>query len=457
MEAWGRLRLLALWDSVQSSLWFVPALLMVAAVCLASTFVAIDSFIDPDGVKGGWPLFFGAGAAGSRGMLSAIATSMITLAGVAFSITIVVLSLASSQYSPRILRNFMRDRTNQTVLGVLVGIYVYCLLVLRSIRGGDEGAFVPAIAVLFAIVLALAGIASFIYFIHHIAYSIQAESIIKSAADETSHTIDRLFPTEAPDSADADMHAAECSRLQGVALDDRCWKILFARKTGFLQRIDYETLLDVARTHRMIVRVKLHVGDFVIEHAPLAEWSMDEEEECQSQATSLMADLLSDRFHIGRTRAMVQDPGFGIRQIVDIALRALSSGVNDTTTAVTCVNYLSALIARIAPKAIPSAYILGEGRLRIIKRVPDFERMVADAFDHIRQNAQGNSAVLTALLNGLETIHARTCDPTRRRALERQAEAIAAVSRTSGLLPADCVDMDDTICRILGQRPHSFS
>ena len=141
------------WESWRSSLWFVPTVLVLGAVVLAQGLIEIDRHIDRTNLQAQWPRLFGAGAAGSRGMLTAIASSMITVAGVAFSITIVALVLASSQYTSRILRNFMRDRASQTVLGTFVGIFVYCLVVLRSIRGGDEGAFVPSLAVLFAVAL----------------------------------------------------------------------------------------------------------------------------------------------------------------------------------------------------------------------------------------------------------------------------------------------------------------
>jgi uncharacterized membrane protein len=182
-----------LWTDLRSSFWFVPAVIVCAAVTLALALIETDRMLVQD-VGERWPRLFGAGAAGSRGMLSTIAGSMITVAGVVFSITIVSLSLAASQYSSRVLRNFMRDRTNQTVLGVFVGIFAYCLVVLRTIRGGDEGAFVPALAVLVAVALAFAGIAFLIFFIDHIGSSIQASQIIATVAKETLEAVDHLFP-----------------------------------------------------------------------------------------------------------------------------------------------------------------------------------------------------------------------------------------------------------------------
>ena len=135
---------------VRSTFWFVPGLIILGAIALAIGMIEAGALVDQK-MLARWPLLFGAGAAGSRGLLAAIASSMITVAGVVFSITIVALSLASSQYTSRVLRTFMRDRINQTVLGVFVGIFAYCLVVLRTIRGGGEGAFVPSLAMLFAL------------------------------------------------------------------------------------------------------------------------------------------------------------------------------------------------------------------------------------------------------------------------------------------------------------------
>lgn len=170
-----------MWNGLRASLWFLPGLIVVCSVVLAVALVEIDGRVRPEFLAE-YSRLFGAGAEGSRGMLGAIAGSMITVAGVTFSITIVALSLASSQYTPRILRNFMSDRANQSVLGVFVGVFTYCIVVMRTVRGGDEGVFVPSLAVTFAVFLAIVGIGFLIFFIHHTAESIQASSVIASAA-----------------------------------------------------------------------------------------------------------------------------------------------------------------------------------------------------------------------------------------------------------------------------------
>ena len=182
-----------LWSNLQASFWLVPSLIVAVSIVFAVALIEVDS--------GGselwlarWPRIFGAGVEGARGMLSTIAGSMMTVVGVTFSMILVVLALASSQYTSRILRNFMRSRITQVVLGIFAGIFTYSLIVLRTIRGGDEGAFVPSLALFFGFVLALGGVVALMFFIHHIASSIQASSIIASVAQDTIAAIDRLFP-----------------------------------------------------------------------------------------------------------------------------------------------------------------------------------------------------------------------------------------------------------------------
>jgi len=408
------LNLRSLWDRLRSSLWFVPTLLVTGAVALALGLVEIDASAEWTYVQDRWPRLFGAGAAGSRVMLSAIASSMITVAGVAFSITIVALALASSQYTSRILRNFMRDRANQTVLGTFLGIFVYCVVVLRTIRDGDEGAFVPSLAVLFGVVLSLVGIGCLIFFIHHIASSIQAACIIKSAADETIDVIDRLFPDEMGEVAGSDA---------GPAPDptSAVWQPIPARVTGYIQAVDGHSLLQLAGKREVVIRMERGVGEFVVEGAPLVAVA--------GPSDDGLADAVADLYTVGRQRTAVQDAGFGVRQIVDIALKALSPGINDTTTAVTCVQYLSAVLARLAARHLADPYRTDGGKVRVIVRGANFPGLLGEAFDQIRQNAEGNVAVLLALLGALEVVAGRTRDAGRLGSIARQVRLIAEVAR----------------------------
>jgi uncharacterized membrane protein len=414
-----------IWETLRSSLWFLPSISVIFAIALALSLVTLDVSIDHKGLREALPRVFGAGAEGSREMLSAIATSMITIAGVAFSITIVALSLASSQYTSRILRNFMRDRANQTVLGTFVGIYVYCLIVLRTIRSGDSP-FVPSFAVLVAVLLAIVGIGCFIFFIHHIAASIQAESIIKSAADETRQAIDRLFPAEIGHGHDDDEDVGQLLERQIVA-----WQRVACRCSGFIQSIDGEALMSLAVEQRTVIRVKPMVGDFIVEGTDLLFVAQD------ASVSDEMVSALNNVFTVGNQRTLLQDAGYGIRQIVDVALKALSSGINDTTTAVTCVHYLSMLMTQLASRELESPYRFEDGELRVIAYGVTFTGLLEEAFDQIRQNASGNVAVLIAMLQAIQKIGSKVESMDRRKVLKRQVQKIANKARRSVVEPMD--------------------
>jgi uncharacterized membrane protein len=186
-------RLKHLWSNLRASFWFLPTLIVAFSTVLALGLIEVDSSRNRDWMDD-WPRLFGVSAAGARGMLATIAGSMTTVVGVTFSMTLVALTLASSQYTSRVLRNFMSDHVTQVVLGIFAGIFTYCLIVLRTIRGGDEGGFVPSLSVAFSVVLAIGGVGTLISFIHHIASSIQASSIIAAVTKETLEAVDRLFP-----------------------------------------------------------------------------------------------------------------------------------------------------------------------------------------------------------------------------------------------------------------------
>ncbi len=287
------------WQEMRSSFWFVPAVIVVGAVGLAAGLITLDVTVELH-VEKRWPLIFGSGASGARGLLSSVAGSMITVAGVVFSITIVALALTSSQYTSRVLRNFMRDRMNQVVLGVFVGIFAYCLVVLRTIRDGDEGAFVPSLAVLGGLVLAFVGIGYLIFFIHHISMSIQASSIIAAAAEETTAAVDHLFPKELGDSTDED--DGPLAALAGSA-----WSTVASWKTGYIESIDGDALLTWARDHKTILRMERGIGEFVVEGAPLVSVVGPGEPDEESAAE------LKAIYFISRQRSLEQDAGFGIR------------------------------------------------------------------------------------------------------------------------------------------------
>jgi len=409
-------KLKQLWNNVQSSLWFLPSLTVAGSVVLAAALIEVDSSVS-DELLAKWPRLFGAGAEGARGMLSTIAGSMMSVVGVTFSMTLVALALASSQFSSRILRTFMSSRATQSVLGIFAGIFTYCLIVLRTVRGPDEGEFVPSLAVFVAVVLAIGGVGLLIFFIHHIASSIQASNIIGAVTKETVAAIDRLFPERlghGPTEHDDDPVAHLPSGQQ--------WRAISAKKSAYIQSVDNEVLLRVARENKTLVRMEHGVGEFVVEDTPLVSLTVD------GPPDQKVIDALRAAFVLGHYRTVHQDAGFGIRQIVDVALRALSPGINDTTTAITCVEYLTAILARLAVRRIPSDYRHEDGELRVIAVGPSFERLLAESFNQIQSSSKGNLTVMLRMLDGLQTVAGLTAHPPHRRALGDQADQIAELA-----------------------------
>ena len=342
------------WSNLRSSFWFMPSLIVVDSIVVALALIEADSAWG-DHLRAQWPRLFGVGAEGGRQILSTLAGSMMTVMGITFSMTLLALTLASSQYTSRILRNFMRSRVTQVTLGIFAGIFVYCLIVLRTIHGG-EAEFVPSLAVFFAFVMAIGGVGVLIFFIHHIASSIQASSIIASISHETIAAIERLFP-EKPGHGPEEVEGQEQALR---SLDKRTWYAVPAAVSGYIQSVDNDALLGLARDNKTIVRMERGIGAFVVQNTALASLALTYPPDQE------MTAALNGAYSISRQRTVEQDPAFGIRQIVDMALKALSPGVNDSSTAVMCVDYLTAILARLTVQQFPPLRRYDGESLRVI-------------------------------------------------------------------------------------------
>lgn len=414
-------RLKQQWSDLRATFWFLPFLIVLTSIVYAVVLIQTD-YAGDDRWLARWPRIFGVGAEGARDMLSTLAGSMMSVMGITFSMTLLALTLASSQYTSRVLRNFMRSRVTQVTLGTFAGIFVYCLIVLHTIRTGDTP-FVPSLAVFFAFVLAFGGIAVLIFFIHHIASSIQASSIIASVAQETNASIDRLFPEKrepGPDKAEGE----ENERLL-PSLDERTWYAVPAQVSGYIQSVDNDAILRLARDGRTIVRMEHGIGAFVVQDTALASLALT----YPPDPETIVA--LNRAYSIGRHRTADQDPAFGIRQLVDMALKALSPGVNDTSTAVMCVDYLTAILARLVCRQFPPSHRYEGDTLRVIAIIPTFERPLAEAFDQIRDSAAGNVAIMARMLGAIDTIASLTVSPSHLRALDEQLQWIAELADRS--------------------------
>ncbi|MEO7660555.1 MAG: DUF2254 domain-containing protein [Pyrinomonadaceae bacterium] len=412
-------RIINFWVNLRASLWFIPGLMLILSIVTALGLIELDSQIDGEWLYT-FPRVFGLGADGSRGMLTAIASSMLTVVALTFALTLNAMTQASGQFTPRIFRNFMRDRPNQFFLGYFVSVFAYCLLVLRTIRGGDELKFVPSLAVFVGLLLALGGVIALIFFIHHIADSLQITTIIDKIVSDTKAAIDTKFPTEIGIPALSDER-----KEVWQATEKQKWVKIAALTSGYIQSVDTDGLLEFAEGNQIILRMERGIGQFVGRGAGLMSLTSGAESENLSFVPDNQTEReLNDLFSIDRYRTIEQDVGFGIRQIVDIALKALSPGVNDTTTAVNCIDQLGVIVAEIGRRELPSRVRAGSRGARVIAVSPNFQDYVESSFDQIRISGKANLAIFERLVESLSFIAECTKKDKRRAGLKRQIDLI---------------------------------
>ena len=424
---------LQVFSYLRSSFWFLPSLIVASSIVLAVCLIDVNL---PPEMLHRWPRLFGAGAEGAREMLSTIASSMMTVVGITFSMTLVALSLASSQYTSRVVSSFMRSRTTQAVLGIFAGIFTYCLIVLRAIRSSDETTFVPSLAVLIGVLLAVAGIGILILFIHHIATSIQASSIISSIAEEAMESIDKVFPDKLTRVIEED------DKAQALHLPLQCsWHTVPAKKNGYLQNVDYDALLHFACKHNTIAKMNYGIGEFVVKGTELASLAL------VGPPSKEAIEAFHSFFSTASHRTIEQDPAFGLRQIVDAAVKALSPGINDTTTAVTCMNYLAAILASLGKRSFPSPFHYKQDKLWLITIEPTFDTFLAASFDEILGSAKSNVAALIGMTRALQTIATQLEVPRRREALHELTQRVGEAAGQSVESAYDLALIDRQIAR----------
>lgn len=365
------------------------------AVVLSFITVELDDELKWSGLGSG-PFGNVASADGARTLLATIAGSMITVASLTFSITIASLSLASSQFGPRLMRNFMRDVGNQVTLGTFIATFAYCLSVLRTVRGTEAFVFVPSISMVVAVLLAMASLAVLIYFINHISLSIQATRIIATIGHDLSEIIDRLYPERRDEDDDGSgYHEDQDWEPRGEA------RRVYSLRSGYIQAVDYPELVEVARDAGLVITIPHHAGQFVPKGSTIVELfdgvSPAEDEE--------LDEKICDAFDIGDDRAAGRDIEFFIDQLVEIAVRALSPGINDPFTAMACIDQLGASLRQLAERKLPAPnHRDADGNVRVHAKSQTFEGAVAAAFNLIRQYGQSSAPVSMRLMETIAVL-----------------------------------------------------
>ena len=342
---------------------------------------------------------------GARTLLGAVASSTIGVAGTVFSITIAALSLAAGQMGPRLLRNFTRDRGNQLTLGVFLGTFSYALMVLRSIRSKDEGDFIPHLSLSVGILLAFVCVCMLVYFVGHMAGRINVDTVIGLVDEEVRQSLHR-FTVEKPE---PDPPPADFWR-DAIAVSDH--------RSGYLQQLDEAALAEWAAAQGVVVLLLVRPGDYIFPGAPIARLLPD-------AANAL--DAIHDATATGPQRVSSGDLEFSIRQLVEVAVRALSPGINDPHTAMSVLDKLGAALCFLAPRHLKTGVTLQEGQMALVRPSISYDGLVDSMFQMIRQNASTSTAVMMRLLEVLTA--AARC--------ERRPERLATLSRHANLVASD--------------------
>ncbi len=413
MKTW----FMATWENLRTSFWFIPTLMAVFFGGLAFVTIAIDERV---------PITFAPpfnrlnpGRIESvREILSTIVGSIITVMSVVFSITIVTLTLAASQFGPRLMRNFMRDRGNQTVLGIFISTFVYCLLLLQMVEGinGRHPNFVPNVSLLVALMLTFTSLAVLIYFIHHMAKSIQAPYLIASVTHNLHRAIDAFYPTILDGSVDRSTVSPHVKLRRQIECEGSRVGALHA---GYVQAIDYEALRVLAVRRDLIICMHRRPGDFIVQNATLARiWPMmDVDEELQARINHCVL--------IGAHRTDTQDIEFEVLQLVEVGLRAMSPSLNDPFTAINCIDQLGGALAHLAGRQFPPSYLEDDdGSLRVIADRTSYTGIVNAAFNQLRQASLHHPAVMIRMLETISQVAEHVRTEEQRSALAKQAHMV---------------------------------
>jgi uncharacterized membrane protein len=387
-------RLRQAWADLMASFWLRPSAMTVVAILLAAGLVGAEGAVDlPDWLAA---LVYAGGTAGARDVLGTVAGATIGVAGTTFSITVAALTLASNQMGPRLLRNFTRDPGNQYALGAFLATFAYALVALRSVHEAEEGAFVPQIAVSVGLLMAFGCVGVLIWFLHHVATSISVDRVVALVHRDLAAALDEVVDDGAP--------------LPPAPRPEAGAATLTAPGSGYLRVLDEDALADWAADQGALVWLRVRPGDFVFAGTEVAE-VMPARLRAEAQ------DLIGQALSLGDARSIEQDLEFAVRQLVEIALRALSPGINDPFTAIAVLDRLGAALCDIAGRSLPSTQVQRAGRTRLVRPVTDYPGLVDAMFHMLRQAASTQPAVVIRLLEVLTSVATVERDPARRAVL----------------------------------------
>lgn len=418
--------LLNVWDSLRSSYWFVPSLFVIGAIALSVVLPMVDRQLSVWQVS--VPESIPTTTEAARATLSLIASAMLSITGTVFSITVVTLSLASQQFGPRLLRRFMYDLITQATLGTFLSTGFYCLLILRLVEEHDEKLTAVDFSVFAAVLFAFFSMVMLIVFIHNIAMLIQAPQVVAAVSADLNASIDRLYPEKIGRPNPHESQNGPSSEGQEKTPDCENGSVLLATQEGYIQAVDGAGLLRLAQEHDLVIRLHRRPGDFLAVGTRLAHVLALAETPSDDDVAKRLGDQLNDCVIVGVRRTPRQDVECAVSELVEVAVRALSPGINDPFTAINCIDRLGASLGRLAERQEPPSNRYDEsGRLRVIAKGASFGDVLDASFNQIRQYARDSVAVTIRLLDTLTAIAEHLQRPEDRQAVLRHAEMVLHV------------------------------
>ncbi|QDU09813.1 DUF2254 domain-containing protein [Gimesia aquarii] len=436
-------RLINIWDSFRSSFWFIPTLMALLAIALAEGTNQIDQLLASSHHT---IEFLSTTALAARSTLSSVAGATIALAGVVFSITVVTLSIASSQYGSRLVRNVMTDSIADIVIGQYVGTSLYCLLILRTVRDPDYSStpFTPHVGTAVGLALGLICMGMLIWFIHHVATAIQAPKLIEAVSKDLNSTIDRLFPERVGEHHEDDVHTN--SAPEEILSELRDTHIVIpAALEGYIEGIDGDSLIALATKMNGLIELNCKPGNFITKQQTLARvWSYDSDEKCTENEEMLMTSV-NRVIIIGSTRTPRQDISYAALELVEVAVRALSPGINDPFTAMNCIDRLGGALGKLAKRPIPTLIRRDQDSIpRVIVTTADgFPEVLHDSFNLVRQYGASCVAVSLRILESLTGIASHLKRREDIDAIRQQAESLKVVFEKNNIAKTDREDFAD--------------
>ncbi|KUJ84215.1 DUF2254 domain-containing protein [Microbulbifer flavimaris] len=387
-------KLLIIGERMRGSFWMIPALMIAGAMGLAQLMLYLDKVTTLSTLPGlGWMGLQDPDSA--RSLLTTIAASTITVAGTVFSITVVALTLASNQFGPRLVRNFMRDRGTQAALGIFLATFIYALMVLRGINAITDEGRNHDLAVHTAVVLSVISIGFLIYFIHNVALSIQVDNVTFHINREFSAAIDEHYPSERKFDKRVQCYPPEKLRLGDNFLS------VFTRESGYLLAMDKSALVNWAEKHDCCIRMDWHPGSFINHWSRVARIY----EPPRRLDSDEISAAINDSMSLGALPTAEQDVVFSVHQLAQIAVRALSPGINDPFTAYSCIDRLVDGLGKVLQRPeLPNCFHDEKGVLRLVTTVLHFADLLDAAFDEIREYGRESGVVMLHLLNALSDL-----------------------------------------------------